>query len=319
MEIFVNEKSIHGQFHDIQSFRDAFARLMTMRTVARRFNRNVYCHRAILNAEAMPGVLMPRAIGQLAESQRRSVMIWLSRRGPFWNDLRRHGGGDHLECNHEIVTDTAVGEAAYRNLHGVRCGLVSALPSDWNFSPVEVIWRREAEGMDDRRTALKNWWEPAEFEKSLENIAPPIGAWKDLYDVSRSRFVKLVFADDWLEPLDGIPFAKSSAEQIFFLLSILERFAHAFDANGVRTPEGQQILQDYFTGENARFSDSSDTEKKRFRNELTFRHPTEPGKYLFGTWHGKVRRLTLRLHYSWTRRSDDRVFILYAGPKITRK
>ncbi len=319
MDLFVNEKSIHGQFHDVRAFRDAFGRLMVMRNVAGRFRHNLFCHRSFVNAEAMPGVLMLQAIGRLGESQRRAAMRWLTAGGPFWDDLRRHGEGDYLEYEDEIVTNTAIGEAAYRNLHGVSCGLISAIPSDWNFSPVEVIWRREAEGLGDRRTALNNWREPNELEKSLDGIAPPLGAWRDLHGVSTSRFRKLVFADDWLEPLDGVTFAKSSADRILFLLTILDRLANAFDGTGVRTPEGQRIYQDYFTAGNALFSDSSDTEKNKFRKDLTFQHPKEPAKCLFGTWHGKVRHGTLRLHYSWTGRAENQIFILYAGPKITRR
>lgn len=154
MDFFVNELSFHSQFNDIGSFRVALARLMSMRNLVGRFNHDMYCNRGLLNAEVMPGVLMPRAIGQLPEAERRAVMFWLTRGGPFWDDLRRHGEDEYLECNDLIVTDTSIGEAAFRDFNGVICGLISTLPSDWNDSPVEVIWRREAEGMDDRRTSL---------------------------------------------------------------------------------------------------------------------------------------------------------------------
>ena len=319
MDFLLNEKSIHGQFHDILSFRDAFSRLMVMRNIVERFNRNIYCLRTLLNAEAMPGVLMLQAISRFTESQRRAAMIWLTKGGPFWDDLRHHSDDDYLECNDEIVTDTAIGEAAFRDFHGVSSGLISAMPSKWNFTPVEVIWRRKYKGMDDRRTALNNWWEPTELKIALEGVAPSIMKWRDLHNVSRSRFANLVFADDWLEPLNGESFVQSSAKRILFLLSVLNRFARAFDASGIRTPEGHQIHRDYFTGSNALFSDSSDTEKARFRNELTFPHPNEAGRFLFSPWHGKERHLTLRLHYSWTRRAGDPVFVVYAGPKITRR
>ena len=262
---------------------------------------------------------MPRAIGQLPEAERRAVMFWLTRGGPFWDDLRRHGEDEYLECNDLIVTDTSIGEAAFRDFNGVICGLISTLPSDWNDSPVEVIWRREAEGMDDRRTSLNNWWRRDELEGSLEGMASPVGSWRDLDAVSRRRFAKVVFADNWLDPLNGHEFVKCSADRILFLLAILDRFARAFDGAGVRTAEGHRIHRDYFTGRNALFSDSSDTEKNKFRKELTFPHPEAPGRFLFGTWHGKERHRTLRLHYSWTRRADEQVFVLYAGPKITRR
>ena len=147
MELLANELSIHGQFHDISSFRHAFGRLMAMRNVARRFGRDVQCHRALVAVEVLLGVRMQQALGRLAESERRAAMGWLARGGPFWDDVRRHDVDDWLDCQGEIVTDTAVGEAAYRMLHGVECGLISFTPSDWDFSPIEVFWRREAEDL----------------------------------------------------------------------------------------------------------------------------------------------------------------------------
>ena len=63
----------------------------------------------------MPGVPMQQAIGSLGvENERCAVMIWLTKAGPFWDDVRRHRGDDWLDCEGEVVTDTAVGEAAFR-------------------------------------------------------------------------------------------------------------------------------------------------------------------------------------------------------------
>ena len=88
-------------------------------------------------------------------------------------------------------------------------------------------------------------------------------------------------------------------ERFLALLDILDRMARAFDATGARTPEGQGLYQAYFTGDNALFSDSSDKEKRRFGEALTFPHPGAPGSSLSCPWHGKVRHMTLRLHFSW--------------------
>ena len=49
----------------------------------------------------------------------------MTKSGPFWDDLRNHGADDWLECKGKLVTDTAVGEAAFRTLHDSGCGLVS--------------------------------------------------------------------------------------------------------------------------------------------------------------------------------------------------
>ena len=320
MDVLVNDLSIHEQFRDAGSFRDALARLMAMRSAARRFGRDVHCHRALLTASPIPGVAMQQAIGRLAvESERRAAMGWLTRFGPFWDDLRRHGAGDWLECGDEIVTDTAVGEAAFRTLHGADCGLISFTPSDWDYSPVDVTWRREDEGADDRSTALPNWRSARALEAGLRDTAPPLRSWNHLRQAAAVRFKNLTCAPDCFDPLSGVPFARSAAERFLALLGILDRMARAFDATGARTAEGQGIYQDYFTGDGALFTDSSDDEKRRFRVALTFPHPGEPGNSLFCPWHGKVRQMTLRLHFSWPVRAGRPVDVVYAGPKLTKR
>ncbi len=320
MELLANDLSIHEQFHDMAAFREALSRLMAMRATARRFGREVYCHRALLIASPMPGVPMQQAVGRLAvESERRAVMAWLTRAGPFWDDLRQHSADDYIECRGDVVTESAVAEAAYRALHEVECGLVSATPSGWDYSPIDVIWRREFEGLNDRNTALKNWWSAPTLEGALRALAPPIESWGALREVSASRFENLTFAADCFDPLDGVPFAKSAAERFLVLLGILDRFARTFDADGARTPEGHRIYQNNFTGCRGLFSDSSDTEKRKFREELTFVRPDQPGSSLFCTWHGKVSRSTLRLHFSWPVEAGKPVYIVYGGPKITKR
>ena len=246
-------------------------------------------------------------------------MVWLTHHGPFWDDFRCHGADDYLEYRGEIVTDSAVGEAAYRTLHGVECGLVSATPSDWDFSPIEVTWNREAEGLEHRDTALENWRDAAALDENLREASPPLQSWTDLQRFATIRFGNLAFTDKCFEPLAGVPFAKGATERIRVLLDILDRLACAFGADGERTPEGNRIYQDYFTGDRALFSDSSDQEKHRFRNELTFPHPDSPDRSLFCTWHGKERHMTLRVHFSWPIREGNPVYVVYVGPKITKR
>ena len=319
MEFFANEMSIHQQFHDLATFHDAVVRLMAIRSVARRFGLDMYCHRTLLGVEPVPGVWMQQAVQGLSANERRALMSWLTHHGPFWDDIRRHDADDWLECRGDLVTDSAIGEAAYRTMHGVECALISAIPSDWDYSPVEVVWRRETEGLNDRNASLDNWRDGAALSEWLQDAPPPIRSWADLGELSRIRFTRLTFADRCFEPLAGVPFARSAADRMVFLLSALDSFANEFDACGSRTPEGSRIYREFFSGEEAAFSDSSDSEKRRFRARLTFPHPDRPGEALFCTWHGKVSRMTLRLHFSWPVRADEPVYVVYAGPKLTRR
>ena len=320
MDLLANDLSVHEQFHDLDEFRDALSRLMALRGAARRFGREVHCHRTFVNTTPMPKTPLRRAIGKLGvESQRRAVMSWLDRSGPFWDDVRRHGGDDWLQCGEDIVTDTAVGEAAFRNLHGMDCGLVSLAPSQWCCSPVEVTWVREANGAGNRITEVGNWWCTETLQAALRDQAPPIGSWSDLREASKKRFTSLTITEDCFAPLASLPFAKSAADRLLALLSVLDRLACAFDDKGARNAEGRHIYTDYFTGDRALFSDSSDTEKHEFRRELTFAHPKDPSTPLFCPRHGKISHMTLRLHFSWPIVAGKPVYVVYAGPKITKR
>ena len=315
MELLANELSVHGQFQTLGEFRAALARLMKMRATALRFGREVYCTRAFLQTRAVRNHPMVRSLQQLAVDDRRVVMHWLTRGGPFWDDLRQHGGSDWLECRCEPVTDSAVGEAAYRALHGFACGLVSATPSDWDFSPVDVTWWQGV-GVPDRRVALDNFRDEVALEQTLRAVASPIRSWDELRSsVSTRQFEHLAFAEDCFGYLDGVPFARGAAERFLVLLDILNRLAGA----GIGSPEGKRILSRHFMGPRALFSDSSDSEKQEFRTKLTFPHPDASGAQLFCTWHGKVSHQTLRLHYWWSGSADDQAYVVYAGPKITKR
>ena len=320
MDLLANDLSVHEQFRNLAEFRDALARLMAMRAAAKRFGHDIHCHRAFLNTAPIAGMPLQQAIGNLGvESERRAVMVWLTRSGPFWDDVRQHGRDDWLECGGEIVTDTAVGEAAFRIMNGVDSGVVSVSPSDWLAAPLEVTWRSAAEGLNDRNAGVGNWWSVDSIEAMLRGRAPPLRSWEDLREASRNRFARLVFAEDCFAPLSGVPFTKAAADRFVVLLGTLDSLAGAFDVHGSRTAEGQRIYQDYFTGERAWFSDSSDREKRTFRDELTFAHPEDPARSLFCPWHGKISHSTLRLHFSWPIKAEEPVYVMYAGPKITKR
>ena len=321
MEIYFNELSIHRQFHDIPSFYAAFARLMELRNVARRFGRDVYCGKNLLTADPLPGTSMQQAIGAFPPNERRVAMIWLAKGGPFWDERREHGADDWLECRDDVVTDSAVGEAAYRKLHHVECGLASVKPSDWEHSPIDVVWRQEAEEPGDRTVAVENWWDADVLETYFQKSPPPIASWRELENTSIRRFERLVFSGDCFKPLYPIPFSKSNMDKFLELFGILDRLAGAFDSAGRRTAEARQIFRNYFAGKHAKFSDSSSSEKQnpKFRRKMTFPHPSHQQQTLFCPMHGKITQGTLRFHYFWSNKHDDPIYVVYAGPKITKR
>ena len=259
---------------------------------------------------------MPQAIQGLSRDKRSALMQWLARSGPFWEDFRRHGSDDWLECKGEVVTDTAAGEAAYRLFHGIECGLVSMDPSSWIFSPLPVEWReREAA----RSISVPNYWDVEGLTDALDAAPVSLASWTDLETVARRRCPDLTFSPDCFEPLRGHPFGAGAAQALLSRLTVLHDLKNSFDERGQRTPEGHETYRKHFTSEKAWFSDSSVTEKADFQQDLTFPHPVNAGEPLFCTWHGKVKTPPLRIHFSWPIRKDEPLYVVYVGPKITKR
>ena len=318
MELFANELSIHGQFFDVQSFRDSFSRILVLQRTAKRFGRDIQCSRSLLLKQPIAGMQMSQAIGQFSHDERRSIMVWLTSRGPFWDDLRQHDPSVYFECSGEVVTDTAVGEAAFRLSAEVQCALVSFTPSDWDFSPVEVALRKGEYGSLDQIEEIPNWRTVSELEEGLSDAEPTINTWYELQMNCYARFRRIHFAESAFENLNGVPFARSSMFRIFKLLEILDQRAGSFDTEGAPTAEAHRLDQDYFIGSNSLFSDSSETEKQKYRTRLTFRHPIKPEESIWCPWHGKEHHSLLRVHFSWPIRPTEPVYVVYVGPKLTK-
>lgn len=317
MELLFNDLSINGQFSDIPSFRHAIGRVMSMRNIARQFGHELHCHRNVAHAQVTRDFTMPQAIQGFGREERRAVMQWLTQLGPFWEDVRTHSPDDYLDCNGEVVTETALGEAAFSCLRGSDRRLVSLTPSSWEFSPIFVSWIR-AEG-DSSDINVANHLTVDDLETVLRSAPLPITSWGQLELVLKPRCPHLVFSADSFEPLRGHPFVRGAAHRIIELLDTLDKFKCCFDAHGQRTPEGHRLYRDHFTGDKAWFSDSSAAEMQVFRTELTFRHPDADSESLFCTWHGKVKTPQIRIHFSWPVRADVPLYVVYVGPKITRR
>ena len=315
MELLLNDLSLHEQFPDISTFRQAIQRMMGLRRVATGWGRELHSHRNVINCRINSSTSLHDALQSFPQNEKRSILQWLTRRGPFWEDIAEHSPDNWIECGDEIVTDTAVGEAAYCSAIGIKRGLISFVPSKWNTAPIS------AKIVSDTETdvLIPNFWEEAELEDSLREAEPPISSWGQLESVSRMTFQRLTFSEDCFSHLNGHPFAPGPAARILSRLEILDRLIGSVDADGQRTSEGHRIYQDHFSGDRAWFSDSSDSEKHEFAKELTFPNPGSGGGSLFCTWHGKVNNPPYRIHFSWPEHPGAPSYIVYVGMKITRR
>lgn len=319
MELFANELSLHGQFRSPQAIRAAIGGFMRMRGIAKRFRRELYCRRELAWKRPVGRTeTLRESLRHLTATEKGAVMSWLMKGGPFWDDLRQHGPDDYLCCGEEVVTDSSVGEAAFRVLHGAAAGLVSATPSRWDHSPVQVVWERD-DPEANRTASVRNWSDAASLERALAAAATPPKSWTDLRERAVLRFDRLNIPESASHPLQGVPFSSSSGERVMFLLEVLNRLAGEIESTGGWTTEGKRLYAAHFVGQTAVFSDSSGKEKVAFEDDLHFPHPDRPDEKIFCPWHGKERFLQLRLHFSWPIRHSEPVYVVHLGPKITKK
>jgi len=322
MDFLVNDLSFHGQFNDIDSFRTAINELMDIRNAASQYNRSIYCHRNLIASSVTPSMNMGQAVNLLEHNKRISFIAWLTKSGPFWEDTRKHTKDDWFECDGTIVTDTALGEAAWCCLHGIERSLVSATPSKWAFTPTTIDWISTSNC--SQSATVDNYWQSATVTKLLKNAAQTPTSWNEVRAFSIARYTNLTFSSDAFAPLEGHPFVPGAAGRILVILNILDRFTTCFDTDGIRTKEGQEMYQNFFTGKKGNgcrgslISDSSDGDKIDFKKELTFKHPVNSGKSLFCPMHGKIQTPQLRVHFSWPVCAKKPVYIVYVGPKITK-
>lgn len=287
-----------------------------MRAIARRFGRDLYCHRDVVNAQVTSTMHMVQAAQALDISARQALMGWITRHGPFWDDSQQHSPDDYLAYREEIVTDQGIGEAAYGCLHGLDRRLVSLSPSSWIFSPVPITWHRNG---NETTVSVENYWETNRLEEALNASPVPMGSWKDLEESARIGCPALTFSQNAFSPLLPRPFSSGAANQILQVLNVLQERKTSFDDHGRLTDTGRAIDRKHFAGATAWFSDSSESEKSEFRRQLTFRHPLDAEVDLFCTWHGKVRTGFLRIHFSWPITADTPLCVVYVGPKITKR
>lgn len=316
MQLLVNDLSVRGQFLTIDSFCEAIERVMTMRRTAQKYEHDVYCHKNLCRAQITTTHSMQQAVNHLQKDKQRAVMQWLTRHGPYWEDKRGHGVNDYFTCNDEVVTESAIGEVAYHCFNERNHRLISFTPSDWETSPLSVVWHHNDD--ESQTVTCINYTAPNVLEEDLRTMPVPIKTWDELAHISEKRFSSLTFAKDAFLALQGHPFVPGAAQQIMGRLEILQKMTTCFDATGVRSAEGQRLYQEHFTGDKAWFSDSSDSEKSHFRSELSFRHPTKQGETLDCPWHGKIKTPQLRIHFSWPVQHNSPLFIVYVGPKITK-
>ena len=317
MHLFFNELSLQHQCPTQDAFNEAVQHIMRLRRIALKYERRIYCHRQITAIEVSPSKSMQQAVQQLDMNIRRAFMQWITATGPFWDDDRQHSPGEYFELDDgTIITDTGLGEAAYRVHNDEPSSTVSFTNDTWGQDYVSVRWHTT----DDIVTIkVDNYHAHEHLDVQLERIDPPPTSWDDLHTRCSKRIEFLTFVENCNDDMQRYPFSVAVANQIYSLLNMLNRFAAEHDEQGKRTATGQMYYQDWFTGNSAYFTDESDSNTPKYAQQLTFTLPD--GNTALCGMHAKPNTPKnfppIRIHFSWPLDSTGHLCIVYTGKKIT--
>ncbi|MEH8021516.1 hypothetical protein [Rheinheimera metallidurans] len=317
MQLLANELSFDGNFESFESYLKSLTRLMQMRAESKKHGFDVHCTKTILNTKITKDINFRQSVQKLNQAQRSALLQWITRSGPFWDENKSHSSEEYFELETgDIVTDTCLAEAALQNLDSKPSTVISLSQPNWSSATIPIVWHKDTGNV---RVEITNQTRLDVLSEMLVQQPKPITSWKQLETRCKDRCSSLTFAEKAFSGLNGVPFILGASSRILELLLVLDKMKCSFNEQGERSEEGHRIYQEHFTGDKGWFSDSSDTEKKEFKDALTFKHPEIENETLFCTWHGKVKTPQIRIHHSWPISLEAPLYVMYIGPKITKR
>ncbi|MBK6530177.1 MAG: hypothetical protein IPF99_11400 [Deltaproteobacteria bacterium] len=319
MHVGFNELSLHGQV-PLADAPKILAMMLECREMVRRFGGALRLRREVLSRPLGGTITLLDFIQRIPsqDSRKRLLLSWLTKEGPFLEDSREHLPDTLYECLGVVVTDWTLAELAHR--HGISGGAsisaVSLHPSNMDTNPLEVIRRYDEDSAV--AVAVHNHTDARALGSWLAAIERPMQSWKDLVLRARRECSSLYFSNDAFDSLESQSFFPGAASSLLDVLTVLERLKRSIGPDGARSAEGQEIYQNHIMRQLACSTDSSEGEKSKFRDQLTFAHPERHGEKLFCPWHGKVQTPQMRVHYSDPITYDEPLYIVYVGPKLTK-
>jgi len=310
-----NDASLHGQFAAPAQFFGALGVIFRMRNAMQRAGFQLEVNRHLAERCPIGALTFREVINRITNPQnKRQVLTWLDRDGPFWDEPPIHSGNEYFECKGELVTNTALAEACNLITLLADTSVVSLNPSNFSINPIEVYWRARAEG--DLSRKIQNFFSEPPLAKHLAQIEKPPASWLQVMDWVKANCSSLLLSPEILSqvPPTFYPNAAQRAQELFKSLNDINLALQT--GNAARFQELRRL---WMEGEKAVITDSSDGEKAEFAAELNFRHPLN-GRIIACTWHAKIKIHQIRIHFEWPKQNvQDALFIGYFGPKLTKR
>ena len=320
MTFLFNDLALAGQYAEATAFHRELDELLAVRARVPHLRGSLLCSRSISERPVTATQTFREAVQASADRDFvRRVLGWIASTGPFWDDERQDNPDDFFHFAGTDVTEQGLGEAARRRLVGREAVSLGPLasPRACGADRLDVL-----HGLTEAplgTVPVPNLVGAAALLAHAEREQGPPANWTEMLVRFVAAFPTLELGRDLARFLRPHPFSAHVAERASELLGLLHAYVSSRDATGTHTERTNEIVATFFSGDRARFTDESRTNKNDFRRELTFDDPSSPGERLFCPFHGKINTPPYRIHFVWPlQATESRIKVVYIGPKITR-
>lgn len=323
MEWHINDLSLDGQFETHTAFCDEALRpLIELRRRNGNLRERLFCSRQLYERPVTGGGMSLReSVQQLGDREFCAlVLAWITKYGPFWDDSRAEVADDYFEFEGLDVTDQGLGECARRQIIQINARSFSFLggQQDWARSPLIVQQGLPEEPLG--QIEVPNDCSMADLDAAALALTPLPRSWREVIDQAGMQYTGLVISDEIVTVLQPQPFSAYIGQRVIVLLGVLQTIVDSLDAEQKFTNQTREITRNHFSGQRALFSNESSTNKRKFKDALTFQDPLDPKKRIFCPWHGKISSRAFRIHFDWPLSSQNEfIKVVYIGPKITKR
>lgn len=240
---------------------------------------------------------------------------WLDR-SVHWNDFRAHNDDDYFEYNGQNVTDQGLGECSRRLLMNKRT--ISFSFGDKFCSDILSV----KQGLPEEPLGnidVNNIWVIDKIKSTFKDLRGNPKSWSDVLAYVKQDYPTLNFSNKLLEQISIQPFNLGIYDRFLDLCGALDEIVISRGSDGTFTPHTNELIEKYFHGDKAWFSDESDADKRGFKDDLKFYPPDIDEKKTY-TYHGKIKIEQIRVYIDWPLKPEQTsIDIVYFGPKITKK
>lgn len=317
MRVFVNELALQDACSAANPQHAPLEELLRIRQRSEPIRRALYCSGNLSVLEIRPGVVLS-AVAQRMPRERLSLfMRWIAKQGPFIETDRQSAQDDLFYFEDIEVTELGLGEAARWILAARRAAVLSVVGGAaprFAKSSLEVLHGSPEEPRD--HLAVPNYWAAEELDAVLQAELPDPATWSEFLSRCRTRYDRLLISVHCDARLKSRPYARSLGRAIKRRLQVLQELMCNMNSDGSLSADGRELLDQYFKGQHARFTDESHTRKQTHPERFRFPDPDGDGA-LVCTWHGKVSPQSFRIYFEWPVPPPRRILkICYIGPHL---